>query len=196
VLDVLTRAQRAASELAEIAKRADVLPAHRLALAHLTSAAVSVASEPPDGSGPGTLPEVPDFTEAARMLDAMTRTALEHHSTEQRRGRSDPARAVAMLLDALREAKDEESRRLLARVRPVAQPSAKNPFGAIALIVFTAAVGAEFKDLRATVDAWHRHKAVRRRVPALSAGISTGMPTEPEASPRDDTVRLPVSRSP
>lgn len=158
VRKVLVEADEHAAALARIAAMGEAAdqPAHRMALAILGASSTCVTSGSAASSDTGTLPLVPDFAAGARMLREMSTAALREATRSQRHGRSDPARAVHMLLAALKESQDAASRELVRRVRPVSEPSVRNPFGDIALIVFTAAAGDEFRDLRATVDAWKR----------------------------------------
>lgn len=153
VMEVLDRAEKAAAELVKIANAAS-LPANREALAHLASASALVECEPADDSGDGSLPEVPDFGASVRMLLDMTQKAKDEVRKGQRRGRSEPWRAVALLLAALNEPDDAKSQAFAARVKPTHRTD--SIFGRIAGIVLGCAGEGRALGLRDAVDAWRK----------------------------------------
>lgn len=153
VMEALDRAEKAAADLVRIANAA-TLPAICEALAHLASASALVECEPADGSGAGTLPEVPDFEAAARMLLDMAQRAKAEVPKGQRRGFADPGRAVSLLLAALLEPEDAKSRAFAKLARPTLRSG--STFGHVAEIVFGRAAEGKNVALRAAVEAWRK----------------------------------------
>ena len=162
VRDVLMRAKAAADELVRIADAAEAgRPAAASAYALIGMGAVAAPSEPADGSGEGLLPEVLDFASLARALRAMTAQAFEDAPKGQRRGRADPAGAVQLLMDTLRQPTDEASRALAQRCAPAVAETKTNPFVVVATTVFGCAVGKSAIDLDAPCKAWRQMNARR-----------------------------------
>lgn len=167
VRTVLREAMHAAATLTRLANEAgNGPPPHREAIGHLGMVAASyLEPELGETADDGTTPELPRFAELSRILHRMTVLAMQHAPKEQRRGRVDAGRAVALILEALRVPNDDESRRFAERVRPVygatSAARARNPYPELSRIVWEAATG-RAHDARALVDAWRKRAGLRR----------------------------------